>query len=481
MELSELIDYAKEKYRIEEQHKWAGFPGFSVLCHPRTGKWAALLMRQWDTETGTEIERCDLKCGIDSLTEYDVPYLSVPIRMRGGKWVGVKLGESADRNVVCALFDRAMDSDERRGYTIVLDAAPAPTVYRDTALPRSGSFARAAAEPVPDRIREMRASYDYAGTSFQSKSRSFYRQGMLMADYEDDCPWQGEFTCYFPTYHDLNTRQLRGYFTWRTQVRKGSFQPTSASFAYLYLYELLSGVGTASPEDSLRRMKAFEEGYLDAGFGDARMRRYLRRWMLDFAVVNDLPPETARQYADPELLRRDEALSVLRTPYDRTDADVFSALCCLGDAKLAASPVLARDAERGKHLFAELYRWALAHFHLERGDLFTLFFGERGVYNWSPFSNAVYWEHERHEDCDYVLDECRRYFCRNGFWQVEKFESVYFNKEKLRGFLHLADLKLRRYLQTGRYLRERGGEAWAAPTIDAAIASDRLAAIEAAT
>ena len=47
MELSELTDYAREKYQIEEQRKWNGFPGFSVLSHPQTGKWVALLMRQW--------------------------------------------------------------------------------------------------------------------------------------------------------------------------------------------------------------------------------------------------------------------------------------------------------------------------------------------------------------------------------------------------------------------------------------------------
>lgn len=89
MELAELVAYAKEKYRIEEQRKWADFPGFSVLCHPQTGKWIALLMRQWDTETGTEIERCDLKCGGDSLARYQRPYLAPSIRMRGSKWISI--------------------------------------------------------------------------------------------------------------------------------------------------------------------------------------------------------------------------------------------------------------------------------------------------------------------------------------------------------------------------------------------------------
>ena len=62
MNLAGLTAYAREKYHISEQHKWADFPGFSVL-DPATGKWAALLMRQWDSETGEQIERCDIKYG----------------------------------------------------------------------------------------------------------------------------------------------------------------------------------------------------------------------------------------------------------------------------------------------------------------------------------------------------------------------------------------------------------------------------------
>ena len=63
MELSELTAYAEEKFHIREQRKWADFPGFSVLADPGTGKWAALLMRQWDFDTGMEIQRCDIRCG----------------------------------------------------------------------------------------------------------------------------------------------------------------------------------------------------------------------------------------------------------------------------------------------------------------------------------------------------------------------------------------------------------------------------------
>ena len=61
MELSELTAYAEGKFHMREQYKWADFPGFSVLADPNTGKWIALLMRQWDYDTGTEIQRCDFK------------------------------------------------------------------------------------------------------------------------------------------------------------------------------------------------------------------------------------------------------------------------------------------------------------------------------------------------------------------------------------------------------------------------------------
>ncbi|MBQ2098740.1 MAG: hypothetical protein II480_11220, partial [Bacteroidales bacterium] len=80
MELADLTTYALEKYNIPEEHKWNDFPGFSVLCHPVTKKWLALLMRQWDTETGTEIQKCDLRCGRKFLTQFRYPFITEPTR-----------------------------------------------------------------------------------------------------------------------------------------------------------------------------------------------------------------------------------------------------------------------------------------------------------------------------------------------------------------------------------------------------------------
>ena len=481
MQLAELVAYAGEKYQIEEQHKWADFPGFSVLCHPRTGKWIALLMRQWDTERGEEIERCDLKCGGNSLLRFSRPYISSPIRMRGNKWLDITFTEATEREVVFGLFDQAIAEGTGHGYTIVLGSAlpGGEERYQETALPFAGSSFKAEKEELPDRLREMRRLYEYGRESPAAKARNFYRQAVFMQDYEDDLPWMGDFVCYFPTYHDLTTQQLRGYFTWRAGVRKGDVQPIASSAAYLYIYELLNGIGAASPEDSLRKLREFEAGYLDSGIGDKRMLPNLRRWMLEFAVLNDLPPELARQVADPEMIERDTSLAVLRSPEKHSDAEVFSALCCLGGKKTESSPVLMIHSEKGKALFAQSWRKASAYVW-QGTDLFTLCFGERKARQWYPLSNAVYYEQTRQQDRLYCLNDCRSYCCKNGVWQVEAYEKLSFDKGRLQGFLHETDARVRRYLKTGRYLKESPADAWAIPYIDAVIEEDKKAVIEAA-
>ena len=49
----------------------------------------------------------------------------------------------------------------------------------------------------------------------------FYRQAKLMADFEDDYREEEPFSMYFPDYQSMGYEQLRTYFTWRTNVRKG--------------------------------------------------------------------------------------------------------------------------------------------------------------------------------------------------------------------------------------------------------------------
>ena len=526
MELAELTAYAAEKYQIREERKWNDFPGFSVLCHPQTGKWTALLMRQWDTDTGREIECCDLKCGRETLRQYPRPYLSGPVRMRGSGWISIAFDDRTEKEIVFQLFDKAVASGMQHGAVIILDSQPvrdtgtkqAPGhqgaagrdftdqgtagrdfmdqgiagrdfmdqgaagrnfVYQDTLLPFAGRVFRPEKEKLPERLREMRHLYQYGRETEKTRAENFYRQALFMQDYEDCYPWSGNFICYYPNYQELTTKQLRGYFSWRTQLRRGVFEPIAASAAYIYIYELLNSIGAASPEDALQKMKDFETRYVDAGFGDSRMKYNLRRWMMDFAILHDLPPETASEAADPDMIKKDLALSLLRKPGDAEDEELFPALCTFGGKKLAASPVITRDPERGRHLFCEAWRKAAGDCRREK-DLFVLCFGQMITRPWYPLSNAVYYDQSLRGDRDYVLNASRSYHRRNGKWQVASFENLLFDKAGFQGFLHEADVLLRRYLKTGRYLREKPEDVWAVPYITSVIEDEKKARIEAA-
>ena len=373
-------------------------------------------------------------------------------------------------------------TQDHRGFTIVLDPPhpPVETVYRETALPFAGSTYRPAKEDLPERLREMRRLFEYGRVSEEEKAKNFYRQGKFMEDYEDDAPWAGDYVVYYPTYHDLTAVQLRGYFSWRTKLRQGEFHPIAASAAYLYIYELLNGIGAQSSLDALQKLKAFEEGYLDSGIGDAGMRRNLRRWMLEYAVIRDLPAETARQYADPELIADDSSLAILRKPEAFPDEEVFSALCRFGGKKLLQSPVLAAGEEKGRRLFSEVWRTAASAYRYRGKDLFTLCFGEQSTQRWYPLANAIYYWKYRPKDTDYCLDACRAYRCRGGAWQSDSYCKQAFDLDRLRGLLHEADLHLRRYLKTGRPLQGKPQDAWAIPFIETVIQADRRAEAEAA-
>ena len=370
---------------------------------------------------------------------------------------------------------------DREQHTIVLEPVPAAgeKVYHETALPFAGSTYRPQKEVLPERLRQMRRLYEYGRESMESKARNFLRQGKFMEDYEDDAPWEGDFVCFFPTYHDLTTKQLRGYFSWRTRVRRGEYLPIPKSAAYIYIYELLNGIGTVSPEDSLQKMQAFEEGFLDAGYGDARMRKNLRRWMTEFAVVENLPASLAETYADPEEVLFDASLAALQNPDSCSDDDVFSGLCAFVRSSLEHSPAVTGDPARGRHLVAEAWRRAVFDFRGREEDLFTLCFGKRKTRLFQPLSNAVCSLQTRTGDRDYILNPCRSYHCRGGIWEMSAYEKLRFDTYRLHGFVRETDRILRRYLKAGRNLPERKEDAWAAPYIRAVIEEERRAILEA--
>lgn len=145
---------------------------------------------------------------------------------------------------------------------------------------------------APAPIQKMIQSYDYTVPSFQIVAYNFYKQGQMMADYEDQYNATYELKRYFPVYHDLTIHQLRTYFTWRTQLRQGNFTVSSTSYAYLYIYELLNNIGVNSPTEGYTKLMAFRDQY--APSYHSRMRDLLDRWLCDYVLYYGLDQQKAQ-------------------------------------------------------------------------------------------------------------------------------------------------------------------------------------------
>jgi hypothetical protein len=92
----------------------------------------------------------------------------------------------------------------------------------------------------------------------------------------------------------------------------------------------------------------------------------------------------------------------------------------------------------------------------------------------------VYYEQEKRSDTEYVINACRRYVYSGGAWKEERYDELFFDKYRAHAVVHEADRQLRRYLKVGHYLREKQGEEWIRPFVEAVIRQDQEEIAEAA-
>ena len=392
------------------------------------------------------------------------------------------------------MIDNAGSFNGENGFTVILDNSNTEQEqYQDAPLFSGQTLAirspcddmrglQNAKQHVPEQIRRMKNLYQYGNGSFKQICKNFYVQGKFMENYEDNVPWKGEIsTYYWSTYHNLSLAQLRGYFTWRTELRKGNYQKHCETFVSMYLYELLNGIGTKSVEDSLRKMEEFETGYIDSGFGDKYLRDMLHRWMLEFAVLKGLAPDITRKYADSDMLEKDAAVEILHYPEKFNAQEVFNALCVFGGKKTAESKLIQERGTEAITLFAAVWRLASVQYQEDGKKLFQLCFGRRRAQDWHPLEYTLYYDNsKKRKSVAYELNPSRSYLFKEGAWYVVTYQSYYFNRKIIADFLHETDRRLRLYLKTGHPLKERKEAAWAVSYIEAVIAADAQAKIEAA-
>ena len=390
------------------------------------------------------------------------------------------------------MIDNAGSFNGENGFTVILDNSNTEQEqYQDAPLFSGQTLAirspcddmrglQNAKQHVPEQIRRMKNLYQYGNGSFRQQCKNFYVQGKFMENYEDNVPWKGEIYECWPSYHNLSLAQLRGYFTWRTELRKGNYQKNCDAFVLMYLSELFNGIGAVSAEENFNKIQEFKENYIDSELSTGYIRYNIQQWMFDFAVVNGLDTEIAYRYAAYHMLERDSNIEILRNPKKYSDKEIFNALCLFSGRNPDSSIVIQKDKEIGIYLFAAVWRLASAQYRQGEKDLFELCFGIPYSRYWHPLNNTLYYSKGKRETVIYELNSCRKYSFQNNIWHEYGYHKWYDGQQHITELLHEADRRFRLYLKTGRPLKERKEEAWAVSYIEAVIAADAQAKIEAA-
>lgn len=366
-------------------------------------------------------------------------------------------------------------------------------VYADEPILKTG---RQMQNFLPDQYRKIREisrwQDDPKGGAgrWLSEAELFYRQGQLMADFEDDCPYNGTFKSYFPTYNAMSDRQLRGYFTWRARVRRGTVEETSTSFAFLYLYELICGIGVDNPLDGFNKIKAFWDVYRAFEPG---IDRFARVWLQDYAVFHGLDPKLLR---DSKTVMFDNALIELRraardlvpapapsgqTPKRRKTSEptlplppdevreerLMAAINALSTYNLSNSRLDRSHHRDLRHVACAVYVRIARYYdtHRKTGIVASLF-GEETAMPYTMFASAVFFAPDRHEDCEYRLDPIHIYRCQNGFWECMRIHGSRQKSSKLGEMMRACDQRLRLALDPAHPLKEEKVPKYLAKIID---------------
>lgn len=349
---------------------------------------------------------------------------------------------------------------------------------------------------VPEPIKQLREMQVTPQGRTWSESRLFFEQAKLLEDFEDHAPFVGQFISYYPTYRSMNDRQLRGYFTWRGNVRRGQIEDVSTSFAYVYIYELLMGVGAEPGAKAFEALETFYRAY--RAFDQASMDRNVRPWLVDYVVDHGLDPKLAEPYTDAA---HDKAISLLegidraavlsappkgsrRTPLDFET--LGEAAVKLADSVDTLSTYHLKDSRLYKEnpddlavvLLAVFIRLSRHYARTHNQGLVETLFGTRFPLRHLMYASAIHYEPAPHPDCVFELSATRRYICKNGSWACDGYHDGGAKSAKLGDLARAVDRQLRAAIDFPAQLKDHAEPKYLVKMIDAEVA-DYLAYKEA--
>lgn len=334
-------------------------------------------------------------------------------------------------------------------------------VFGDEGIPARN---RETEQSLPPLLRTARSLEKGISKGWQSREAVFVKQGKLLANYEDDYEYDREVVRYFPTYESLTDRELRGYFTWRTKLRRGEVQKTSATYAYLYIYELLNQIGVDTPQEGYDKLRWFRQTY---GQLDPSICGYLEQWSVDYVIQNGLDPELLA--ASPQVIF-DNHLEVLVRIKDHTPQQIMEAVLGLASRWLGRSKFYAEHKAAMGQVIPSVLQGVSDHYARGKHPMVEQFYGPLRNRPVRLLDSAVFYRSRSAQQIEYRVDPLCVYRWNGSFWTEERYEYAA-SCPKLEAILKTVDAVMRECLGYGRPIKTGSELQWLTKLIRAEAAA----------
>lgn len=306
-------------------------------------------------------------------------------------------------------------SDDSSGFLPFAEIEMRPTSVASESSQFSGIRAQAIDKTLIDKKRltfyAMRQIAKIKYSIITDEAKLFYKQAVFMKDFEDDCRKRTSFSSYFPKYQAMTYEHFRTYFTWRTKVRKGRVEDTSATYAFLYVYELLLNIGVDSPQEGLDKLMDF--WYAFRLYGDV-LNKYMLQWLKDYHVYYELP-KSFEDFAIEHNLR------VCYPPifaYGANRRERFEILIGISSYDIRNSIFYTKQTSKLIHDCFDFVFNGLCQLSAKAKYRFEdiVFYPVARESPWKPFNRALFHPALKQPDRQVVFSDAEVYTCRNNNW-----------------------------------------------------------------
>ncbi|AOZ92524.1 TerB N-terminal domain-containing protein [Paenibacillus crassostreae] len=170
----------------------------------------------------------------------------------------------------------------------------------------------------------------------QKREHRFTKRARQLENHVEGIATYVPYMNYWPTYDSMTGSQSRWYFYWRGEVREQRYPDTDLSYIFLYVYELINGIGWKDEIEGYRLMSDVWMAYRERNL---KLTSYLLEWITDFTLIHGLPMPYQDVYQlAPNELSGDELELELMHRFNSEPLDIpFSLLRRLSDTDMIKS------------------------------------------------------------------------------------------------------------------------------------------------